>query len=95
MFLLYEGEYNQRHVEESRVGKECGRLNMASRLNQTMKGERGRVREEGRERKRTKRRDTKESGIKESREWEQKDQERGSQEDHELVHGGQGRIIWE
>lgn len=37
----YEGEHRKRHLEESRVGRESSQLNVASRLDVAMRGERG------------------------------------------------------
>lgn len=33
-----EGEYSQRHLKESRAGKETGGLNMANKMDQAMRG---------------------------------------------------------
>lgn len=59
--IIYEGKYSQRCLEESRAWRERSRSNMASRLNQTIRGE-GVAREEAHERKtkeRTKREESK------------------------------------
>lgn len=40
-YCRYEGKYSQRHLEESRVGRESSRLSMSSRLKWAMRGEKG------------------------------------------------------
>jgi hypothetical protein len=46
IYCRYEGEYSQRHLEESRPERKSIRLNMASRLGLAKRGERqGIVRE--------------------------------------------------
>lgn len=40
-YCRYEGGYSQMHMEEFRAGREDNRLNMASRLDYTVRGEKG------------------------------------------------------
>lgn len=44
-----EGKHSQRHLEESKAGRESRRQNMVSRLNQAVRGDGGRAGEEKRE----------------------------------------------
>lgn len=38
-YCRYEGEYRQRHLEESRAGTERNKLNMANRVDWAIRGE--------------------------------------------------------
>ena len=67
----YEGETSQRHLEESRAERES-RLNMASRLDLTMRGEKEKTRGEGKGRKTKIRTQPKQQGHKKETLWGEK-----------------------
>lgn len=48
-YCRFEREYSQRHLEKSRADRESSKSFMSSRLDGTLEGESGRVRDEDRE----------------------------------------------
>lgn len=53
--VYISGEYSQRHLKESRSGRESNKLNMASRMNGAMRGERKHEIQRGRKERRNRR----------------------------------------